>query len=422
MNPESSSHESNHSPSLQVKRPGAFSIFGMVVLFLALVAAMFVIGHTPRKKDAAEAKHDAEERSSNVPRVSVAPPKETPGESEVTLNCDVKANKATTILARTNGYLKALHAEINDVVKEGQLLAEIDTPEVDAELLRSRASLLQAQASLAKSETALDLAERLLKRDKTITSGAITAEELDNRTASRDTAANARSQAQADVKYAEAEVKRLEVLQSFERITAPYDGRITFRFLDVGALISPGDNSNAELFTIAEINTARVIIHVPQSYATDIDLKSKPVLTVRNYPGRQFVGKIAGSSGQFDPASRTMLFLLFFPNADSALYPGMYGQVKLGLSSAKPVLQIPTSAVLAGGEGPKVMIVKDGIAALRPITLGRDFGTDIEVLTGISKKDMIATSPPVQVTDGAHVIPLLREENRADTHTKVGAR
>jgi RND family efflux transporter MFP subunit len=224
------------------------------------------------------------------------------------------------------------------------------------------------------------------------------------------------------VEYAAAEVKRLTALQSFQKVVAPYAGRITFRFLDVGALISPGDNAHAELFSIAETDTARIIIHAPQSYATDINLSGKPVLTVRNYPGREFAGTIAGNAGQFDPASRTMLFLLLFPNKDGALYPGMYGQVKLALSSRKPVLQIPTSSLISGSRGTQVMIVDKGIVHLRNVGTGRDFGTNIEVLTGLTEDDQIAVNPQVQMVEGTTVKALLREEEKTPNTSKLGAK
>lgn len=422
MTPEPSPHASHDAPPENLKKPGAITIVGVLLLFLALLAAMYVVGHSPRAKMAAETRDDAAARIAELPRVSVARPKVTPGDKDVTINCDVKANKSTIILARTNGYLKKLHAEIDDVVQAGQLLAEIDTPEVDAELERSRASLLQAKATVAKSETDLALAERALKREQDLAPGARTVEELDNRTAARDDAKNALAVAKANVAFQEAEVKRLTALQGFERVTAPYAGRITFRFLDVGALISPGDNAHAELFTMAETETARIIIHAPQSFATDIDLKGKPVLTVRNYPGRQFTGTIAGNAGQFDPATRTMLFLLLFPNPDGALYPGMYGQVKLGLSSRQPVLQIPTSSLVTGSSGMQVMIVDNGIVHMRKVSVGRDFGTNVEVLEGVTKDDLVAINPQVQITDGEKVNALLKEEEKIPNNAKLGAK
>ncbi len=422
MSSESANHEAEHGIPSDLKRPGAVSIIGALLLLIAAIAAMFFIGYSPREKQAAETKEDAAARAAAIPRLAVTRPRETAGNSEVTLNCDVKANKATTILARTSGYLKKLHAEINDLVKEGQLLAEIDSPEIDAELLRSRASLNQVRASEAKAETTLALAERSLKRDQSLPPGARTVEDLDTRTAARDSAVDALTMAKADVEYAQAEVKRLTVLQSFERVTAPYAGRITFRYLDVGALISPGTNSNAELFTLAETDTARIIIHAPQSYATDIDLAGKPILTVRNYPGREYTGVIGGNAGQFDPATRTMLFLLLFPNPDGTLYPGMYGQVKLALLSRTPVLQIPTSSILSSAEGTRVMVVQDGVVHLRSATFGRDFGTEIEVLTGLTKDDLVVVNPQLQITDGTKVKILPRAEEKVSEASKVGAK
>jgi len=422
MNVESSPHDPEHDIPKDMKKPGAVTIIGVLVLLVVLLGAMYFLGYAPRKEMAEQIQGDAAARAAELPRVSVALPKVTPGDKEVSINCDIKANKSTIILARTNGYLKKLHAEIDDVVKEGQLLAEIDTPEVDAELERAKASLAQANATVAKSETDLALRERSLKREQDLAPGARTVEELDTRTAARDDAKNALAVAKANVAFEEAEIKRLSALQGFEKVVAPYAGRITFRYLDVGALVSPGDNAHAELFSIAETDTARIIIHAPQSYATDIDLKGKPVLTVRNYPGREFVGTIAGNAGQFDPASRTMLFLLLFPNKDGALYPGMYGQVKLALTSSKPVLQVPTSSLITGSAGTQVMIVDNGVIHLRNITPGRDFGMNIEVLTGLTKDDQVAVNPQVQLVEGTRVKALLKEEEKVANNVKLGAK
>lgn len=413
MNPESSHTASEHDIPTDLKKPRAGSIILVLVVFLVFIATMFFLGSEPRRKMGNEIKADARERVEAIPKLSVAKPQETPGDSEVTLNCDIKANKSTIIIARTNGYLKKLHAEIDDVVKEGQLLAEIDAPEIDAELARSRAALDQSKANVAKSKTDLALAERLLKRECALPSAARTAEELDIKTAERDNATNGVTRAEADVQYAEAEVKRLATLQGFEKVVAPYAGRITFRFLDVGALVSQGNNANGELFTLAETDTARIIIHAPQSYATDIDLKGKPVLTVRNYPSREYQGIIAGNAGQFDPATRTMLFLLIFSNSDGSLYPGMYGQVKLALTSHHQVLQIPTSAIMATSEGARVMLVKDGVVHLHSISTGRDFGNNIEVLTGLTTNDQLAVNPQVQITEGTKVEATLRKEEKS---------
>lgn len=421
MSSESRTEGPGHDIPPGMKRPGAISVTIALLLLAAVLGAMFFLGYEPRRKLAAQASADAADRATMVPRLSVTLPKVAPGAGEVTINCDVKANKSTVILARTNGYLKKLHAEINDVVKEGQLLAEIDTPEVDAELARSRASLEQARASVAKSESDFALADRSMKREQAMLPAARAAEELDNRVTARAVAQHALRIAKANVAVAEAEVERCAALQGFEKVVAPYDGRITFRYLDVGALVSPGDNAHAEIFSIAETNTARVIIHAPQAWATDIDMSARPVLTVRNYPGREFTGAIAGNAGQFDPATRTMLFLLLFPNPDGTLYPGMYGQVKLALSSRHAVLQIPSSALVSNKDGTQAMVVRDGVVHYRKITTGRDFGNDIEVITGLSKDDKVVVNPQVRIVDGAGVEAVVRPESGVANAPKPGA-
>jgi len=383
---------------------------------LLSLAALFFIGWLPRHRQSAEVRNDAAEIAGMVPVLSVSHPKETAGEGNVTLPCDVKADQEASLQTRANGYLKELHADLGDMVREGQLLAEIDAPEIDAELARGQASLLQAKANLAKATTGLELAERSLKRYQDLARGAASVEDIDVKTSARDDAANVVAQEKANVVYAEAEVKRLAALQGFGKVTAPFPGRITARGYDIGALISPGTGTNGtELFRLVKSDFVRVFVHVPQVYASDVSEGGPVVLRVRNEPGRDFSGKITRKAGEFDESTRTMLFEARVPNPDGRLYPGTYGQLQVGLTSRKAVLVIQTSSMLSQGEGTRVVVAKDGLAHWKKVVVGRDFGAEIEVLSGLSKDDWVADSPPAQISEGGKIkaVPKVDSPNPA---------
>jgi RND family efflux transporter MFP subunit len=411
MNTVPSEHSAEPETEPEIRRAGTPTVLLATVVFLISLAALFFIGWLPRHRQGAEAGNDAAELAGMVPVLVVSHPKETAGEGNVTLPCDVKADQEASIQTRANGYLKVLHADLGDKVLAGQLLAEIDAPEIDAELARGQASLLQARANLAKSTTGLELAERSLKRYHDLARGAASVEDIDVKTSSRDDAANVVAQENANVAYAEAEVKRLTALQEFGRVTAPFSGRISARSYDVGALISPGNGSSGtELFRLVKSDFVRVFVHVPQVYASDVTEGGPVVLRVRNEPGKDFAGQITRKAGEFDEATRTMLFEARVPNPDGRLYPGTYGQLQVALASRKPVLVISTSSLLSQGDGTRVVVVQDGVAHWKKVVVGRDFGADIEVSTGLTKDDWVALSPPAQITEGGKVKAMPKAE------------
>lgn len=396
----------------EIRRASTSSVLIAVVVLVLSLAALYFIGWFPRNRQGKEIRKDAEALSTLVPVLAVSHPKETAGEGNVTLPCDVIAEQETSIQIRGNGYLKSLYADIGDKVRAGQLLAEIDAPEIDAQLVRGQASLLQAQANLAKATTGFELAERSLKRYHVLIPGATSVEDIDVKTSARDDASNVVAQEKANVAYAEAEVKRLAALQSFNRVIAPFSGRISARNYDIGALMSPGNGTNGtELFRLVKSDVVRVWVHVPQAYASDVTEGGPVVLRVNSEPGRDFKGRVTRKSGAFDMSTRTMLFEARIPNEDGRLNAGMYGQLQIALTSRKPVLVIPTSAMIAKGTGVHVMVAKDGLEHLKKITVGRDFGAEIEVTSGLDKEDWVALSPPAQIHEGGKVKVIQRDEN-----------
>lgn len=290
---------------------------------------------------------------------------------------------------------------------------------MDAELARGQASLLQARAALAKASTASKQAERSLERYHVLRDGAASAEEVDLKTSARDAAADALAQENANVALAEAEVQRLTALQGFGRATAPFSGRISARNFDVGALISRG--SPTELFRLVNSDSVRVFVRVPQVYASNVIAGGPVVLIVRNEPGVDFPGKITRIAGDFDASTRPMLFEARVPNPDGRLSAGMYGQLRVELTDRKPALAIPTGALVFQGDGKRVVVANDGKAHLQAVVIGRDFGTDVEVLAGLAKDDWVAVSPPATINEGDPVKVIRRREPTAET-TKFGAR
>jgi RND family efflux transporter MFP subunit len=292
-------------------------------------------------------------------------------------------------------------------VKAGDLLAEIDAPEVDAQLNQAKAQLEQTKSTVTKAEADLNLAKLTLQRytDAAKNSpGSVTAQDIDEKRAAYDDAASALKQAKATVVAGEAEVQRLATLQSFEQISAPFDGIVTARNYDIGALVSAGNTAaGAEMFRVQETDVLRAFVNVPQTYVTSVKVGQAAFLSVRNYAGKEFKGTIARSSGALDPTTRTLRYEVDFPNKDGALYAGMYGQVRLPVVESQPPLVVPTSAVVFDADGTKVGVVEDNKFHFRKVELGRDFGTEIEVATGLEGGEEVVTNPGLRMTEGGEV-------------------
>ena len=411
MNPVTSEPSAEPDDMPDIRRAGAPTVLMAVSVLVLAIAGLFFIGWFPRHHQAETAKNDAAELAGTLPALAVAHPKASAGEGQVTLPCDVKADQEASLQTRAIGYLKVLHADLGDKVEAGQLLAEIEAPDVEAELARGQAALLQTRAALDKATNTFKQAERSQGRFGSLRGGAASVEEVDLKTWARDTAANGVAQESANVAYAEAEVKRLTALLGFGRVTAPFAGRIAARNYDIGALISPG--SPIELFRLVQSDNVRVFVRVPQVYASDVGAGGAVVLNVRNEPGVDFPGKISRMAGEFDTATRTMLFEARVPNPDGRLSAGMYGQLRLELAARKPVLVIPIGALLFQGEGKRVVVANDGVAHLQPVVIGRDFGTELEVLDGLAVQDWVAVSPPALIREG-DAVKVLRREPSAD--------
>ena len=358
----------------------------LVVVTLAAVAW----GIASRARAAASLENETLRMA--VPTVSVASPKQGDGLSEVVLPGSIQAFTDAPIYARTSGYLKRWHADIGTHVKAGQLLAEIDAPEVDQQLRQARADLATAEANAALAETTANRWKALLETES------VTPQETDQMVGDR----NAK---RAMVESARSNVRRLEDTQSFQRITAPFEGVITARNVDVGALIEGGTGSGSgkELFHLAATQTLRVYVKVPQSLSRSAVPGVEAYITLAERPENRFKGTLVRTADAIDPATRTLLAEVDIDNATGALMPGAYAQAHLQLRSTAGSLVIPATALLFRAEGPRVAVVRGGRAELVPITIGRDLGIALEIASGLAGNDQIVLNPPDSIVTGQAV-------------------
>ncbi len=318
------------------------------------------------------------------------------------------AYQQTALYTRTNGYLKEWHFDIGQHVEKGQLMAVIETPEVDAQLEQSKATLEQNKANVVKAQADLDLARVTLQRyvDAQKTSpGSVTQEDVDTRRSAYDNAQAAVKQVQASVTQAQANVQQLQVTVNFEKIYAPFSGTVTARNYDVGALLSPTDiGPGKEIFDLAQTDKLRVFVNVPQTYASNVKRGQKAQLEVVNYPGRKFDGTITLTAGAIDPNTRTLRTQIDFDNADGSLFAGAYGQLFLPVTPQQAVSVIPSSSLVFNAAGTEVATLgPDDKVHVRTVELGRDLGTELEVTKGLDAADRVIVNPGERTTEGAEV-------------------
>jgi RND family efflux transporter MFP subunit len=358
---------------------------GIVAALLIVIGA--VAGLVPRSLHRSALR--AETRELAIRTVSVVLPAPGKTAAGLTLPAEAKALVEAPIYARTSGYLKRYLVDIGAQVKAGDLLAEIDTPELNQELSQARAQLGQAEAALALARTTDSRWAELLK------SSSVSEQEAAEKKADLELKS-------ATVEAAHANVRRLEDLQSFERVTAPFAGTITARGTDTGQLVASG--SGSELFRLAQTGTLRVFVRVPQTAAQGVAPGQMAELTIPELPGRVFPAKVVRTSGAMSADSRTLLTELEVDNSHGEILAGTYVQVRLADAKANPALTLPSNTLLFRSEGPQLGVVgADGKVELRGVTLGRDFGPTIEILGGISPTDRVILNPPDSLIGGATV-------------------
>jgi RND family efflux transporter MFP subunit len=358
-------------------------------ILLVLITAGLVTFLNRRGESEALAK---ETEATAVPTVAVVQPKPEPGTDELVLPGNLQAFEESPIFARTNGYLLRWYRDIGSKVAKGELLAMIETPEVDQELMQARAARQQVQAALSLAKISADRWANLLKTDS------VSQQEADQQ-------ASGYQQAQANLAAADANVRRLEQLESFKNVYAPFSGVLTRRNVDPGVLINSGAGAaGKELFDVARVDPLRVYVSVPQAYARDMKVGMKATVTLQEFPGQKFVATVARTADAIDAATRTLNTEVDVPNRDGRLLPGSFGQVHFATGSSVPRITIPVNAMLFRAEGPRVAVV-DGNSKvhLQPIIIGRDFGATLEILNGLAVSDKIVINPSDSLDEGQAV-------------------
>jgi RND family efflux transporter MFP subunit len=340
-----------------------------------------------------------------LPTVATVVAQAGPAEEEVVLPGTVQAEYDTSIYARTSGYVKRWYVDIGARVRAGDILAEIDSPEVDQQLAQARAQLVQMQAALAQSQANEELAKVTTGRSAILVRQGWTSQQQgdqDRLTYAGSIAAV--GVARANMEAQQAQVSRLEQLTGFERVAAPFDGVITSRQVDIGNLINAGSGTGPELFRIADTSKLRIYVQVPQSYAASIKPGLDVDLRFPEYPGRTFPAALVRSASAIDPHARTLLVQLEADNAKGELLPGGYTEVHFKLPIAGRGVLVSANALLFRAEGPQIATTgQDGHVVLHTVTLGRDFGTSVEVQTGIAPGDVVVLNPPTLLETGGQV-------------------
>ncbi|CAE6729211.1 efflux RND transporter periplasmic adaptor subunit [Paraburkholderia nemoris] len=356
-----------------------------------LAAALLIVGIVPRLHASAALTQQTQAQS--VLSVSVVAPRPAPAVNELLLPGAVTPFAEASIYARTSGYLADWNTDIGVQVKSGQTLATIDAPDLDAQLRQARADEATAQANFDFAKTTAQRWQEMLKTQSVAQQDA-------------DTKVSDMEARRAMLASAQANVAHLAELVSYEKITAPFDGTITARNVDVGALVTAGGTPgtagmSGELFHIQQTGVLRVFVDVPQNDAPYVTPDTGVYLTAQQYPGRRIAAKVARTTGSIDPSSRTLRVEVDVDNKDRALMPGAYVQVHLQLQSTTPALELPVSALLFRPDGVTVAVVDgNGRAALKTVHIGRDFGTHVEITTGLAATDRVIDNPGDSLSTG----------------------
>lgn len=360
----------------------------MIVLLVLLIAGGFsVVRRVSERKALAR-----ETEQLAVPTVAVIHPTSEPSREEMMLPAQLQAYTQSAIYARTSGYLIRWTRDIGSRVNKGDLLADIDTPEVDQELAQAKASRQQIAAQLQLAKSSAERWTNLRKSDS------VSQQEADQQT-------SAYTQAQANLAAADANVRRLEQLESFKHIYAPFSGVVTRRNVDTGALINAGSAGQGQgLFEIAQVDPLRVYVSVPQSDAPNIRRGMEAYIQLHEFPGQKFTGKVVRTADAIDPATRTLLTEIDVPNKDGRLLPGSYGQVSFAVPIQSERITVPVNTLLFRAEGPRVAAVgADNKVHLKPVTIGRDLGNKLEILSGVDTGDQLVVNPADSLEDGQPV-------------------
>lgn len=375
----------------------------LAVCFVLVLAAAFLAAYLPRRRARTELEQAAREAQHALRRVEVVSAKTLSGDHASSLPGAVKPLEETVLYSRASGFVRDWKVDIGDKVRKDDLLAEIETPELDQEILQAQAQLAQAEAGIAQATANRSFSQTTLDRyKKLVASGVATQQDLDQKAAQADVDVANLNMAKAVVGTQRANIARLNQLKSFARVVAPFAGTITARMIDRGALVSPG--TAAPLFRIAAIDPVRVFVDVPQDVAPSVRTDMPATVTVREYPDRVFEGRVARTAGALDPASRTLSTEIRVPNGDGALLAGMYADVHLTLPIPHRLEELPATAVVTDAKGVRVEVVgPDGVVHLKPVVIERDLGASVYIAEGLAPGDRVVKIASAELTEGTRV-------------------
>jgi RND family efflux transporter MFP subunit len=365
----------------------ALTIVGILLLVLLVAGGFTMLGRFSHERALAK-----ETERETVPTVAVVNPVSEKPDEDLVLPGSLQAYEESPIYARTSGYLVNWYKDIGSRVVKGERLAKIDTPEVDQELNQARAARQQTAAQMDLAKISADRWENLRKTDS------VSAQEADQYWSGY-------KQSQANLAAADANVRRLEQLEGFKDVYAPFSGVLTKRNVDPGALINAGAGAaGRELFDLARVDPLRVYTSVPQAYAPYIKIGAKTAVTLQEFPGQRFIGKVVRTAESIDPTTRTLLTEVDVPNTTGRLLPGSFGEVHFAVGSGVNKVTIPVNTMLFRAEGPRVAVIgSDNKVQLRAINIGRDYGTTLEILGGVAPTDQIVVNPSDSLEDGQQV-------------------
>lgn len=411
--------EERSGPPIQRWHPSGITVSALLLAAVLLLVGAFLAGYIPFQRREASVLAEVQEQAKGLPRMEVMRVGRSSIQSDLKLPGTLQAVTEAPILARADGYLKSRLVDLGDRVRAGQPLAEIDAPEVDQQIRQSEAAVAQAQAALEQALAGLEqgkanreLARITAARWKTLAEEGVVSQQENDQNQAQLAAQNANVQAlekavsaqRSNVAASQASLARLQDVQGYRVVKAPFDGVITLRNVDVGALVSTGTTL---LYRIAQTQTLRTYVNVPQDNANSVHAGQQAQLTLSNFPGRRFPGTVARTANALDPASRTMLVEVGVPNPSGVLFPGMYAEVELGNARPNPPLVVPSQALIIRSDGAQLAVVQpDGIVHLQKIAIGRDYGDRIEVVQGVEEGTTILAAPGEIAQDGVRIAPV----------------
>lgn len=398
-------------------RPGAGMGWKLTLTVIVLAAALcvgFYFVHHHKADEQAKLIEQTSQDSSEAPTVEVETVKPAPSSQALVIPGETHGWYQSTIYARVDGYVQKWNVDIGDRVRQGEVLATIATPDLDAQLQASLEQLAVAKSGIVVAQANANFAKTTYDRWHNAPAGVVAPQETEEKKAGYDSSMAELQAAQAKVSAASANVDRLRALESYKQVTAPFDGVVTSRRIDIGNLVTAGSTTNTSpLYDLAQVNVIRVFADVPQDMSSQVGIGMAAHITSANFPGRSFNGKVARTSRAIDPAMRTLKAEIDIPNPDASLMPGMYVQVAFDVRHGA-LIEVPASALDFRSAGPEVAVVDNhSTIHFRAVKIALDNGNTVDIGSGLEKGDRVALNISSQIADGDHVTAVDAEGGKA---------